>query len=169
MATDCLSVRRQKMPDLFAHFMSGYLPTRYSKTRRYDALFIFGAMLPDIVTRIPEILFYRFFHFPVYDFLEALHTPISLIIICYLLSFLFEEIERWKSFLFLFLGSLLHITLDLMQEQFFHATYMPLFPLSFDTFQWKLFDYNDSMRIFPILLIVWLSLRIILLLRSRHR
>ena len=157
------------MPDLFAHFMSGYLPTRYSNVRRYDALFIFGAMLPDIVTRIPEILFYRFFHFPVYHFFEALHTPTSLIIICYLLSFLFEELERRKSFLSLFLGSLLHITLDLMQEQFFHATYMPLFPLSFNTFQWKFFDYNDSIKIFPILLIVWLSLRIISLRWSRLR
>ena len=106
------------MPDLFAHFASAYLPSRYQRLRQYDALLVLGAALPDLLSRIPIIIFVRFFDLPVVYFFRALHTPIGVILACYTLSFLFERSIRLKSFLSLVVGSFSHLVLDLMQQQF---------------------------------------------------
>jgi hypothetical protein len=148
------------VPDLFAHFASGYLPTRFSRLRHFDALIVLGAVLPDLTTRIPEIIFDRFFGLPVFHFFNALHTPVGVALTCYALAFAFEENERKNAFWCLFIGSILHITLDLLQKQFHDAVYMPLFPFSFATVQWGLFHFNASVAIFPVIflgvLISWL-------------
>ena len=142
------------MPDLFAHFSSVYLPSRYRRFRRYDALLVLGTVLPDLLSRIPIIIFVRWLDFPVAYFFRALHTPIGVILICYLLSFLFVRSIRFKSFLALVVGSLVHLVLDLMQEQFFYGVYMPFFPFSITTVQWGWFHYNTSLLSFPVLLIL---------------
>ena len=141
------------MPDLFVHFASGYLPSRYQKIRNYDALLVLGAVLPDLLSRIPLIILVRFFHFPVEYFFRALHTPIVLILSCYTLSFLFERSIRIKSFFALAAGSTLHLVLDMMQQQFFEGVYIPFIPFSIKTVQWGWFHYNASLLIFPLLLV----------------
>ena len=141
------------MPDLFAHFASAYLPSRYQRLRQYDALLVFGAVLPDLLARIPIIIFGRWLDLPVVYFFRALHTPIGVILTCYLLSFLFERSVRFKSFLALTAGSFLHLVLDLMQQQFFEGVYIPLIPFSIKSVQWGWFHYNASLLIFPPLLL----------------
>ena len=147
------------MPDLFAHFASAYLPSRYQRLRQYDALLVFGAILPDLLARIPIIIFVRWLELPVVYFFRALHTPIGVILTCYLLSFLFERSIRFKSFLALTAGSFLHLVLDLMQQQFFEGVYMPFAPFSMKTVQWGWFHYNASLAVFPplfvIVLLIW--------------
>ena len=147
------------MPDLFVHFASGYLPSRYQQIRKYDALLVLGAVLPDLLSRIPIIILVRFFHLPVEYFFRALHTPIVLILFCYMLSFLFERSMRFKSFLSLVAGSFLHLVLDLMQQQFFDGVYMLFIPFSMKTVQWGWFHYNSSLVVFPplfvIVLLIW--------------
>jgi hypothetical protein len=140
------------MPDLFAHFSSAYLPSRYRNFRQCDALLVLGAVLPDLISRIPILILVRFLDLPVVYFFRALHTPIALILVCYILSFLFERSIRFKSFLSLAAGSFLHLVLDLMQRQFFEGVYMPFVPFSIKTVQWGWFHYNDSLIIFPLLL-----------------
>ena len=142
------------MPDLFAHFASGYLPSRHQKIQKYDALLVLGAVLPDLLSRIPDIVLVRFFHLPVEYFFRALHAPIVVILSCYLLSFLFERSIRFKSFLSLVAGSCLHLVLDLMQQQFFEGVSMPFIPFSMKTVQWGLFHYNASLVAFPPLLVI---------------
>ena len=142
------------MPDLFAHFSSAYLPSRYQKFRQYDALLVAGTVLPDLLARIPIIIFVRWFDLPVVYFFRALHSPISMILVCYMLSFLFERSIRFKSFLSLIVGSFLHLILDLMQQQFFYGVYTPFLPFSIKTMQWDWFHYNTSLLFFPILLIL---------------
>ena len=140
------------MPDLFAHFSSAYLPSRYQKFRRYDALVVLGAVLPDLISRIPIVILVRFLDLPVVYFYRALHTPIGVILASYILSFLFEHSIRLKSFLSLTAGSFLHLVLDLMQQQFFDCVYMPFIPFSIKTVQWGWFHYNSSLIVFPLLL-----------------
>ena len=142
------------MPDLFAHFASAYLPSRYQRLRQYDALLVLGAALPDLLSRIPIIIFVRFFDLPVVYFFRALHTPIGVILACYTLSFLFERSIRFKSFLLLTAASFLHLVFDLMQEQFFDGVYMPFIPFSIKTVQWGWFHYNASLLVFPLLLVI---------------
>ena len=142
------------MPDLFAHFASAYLPSRYQRLRQYDALLVFGAVLPDLLARIPIIIFVRWLELPVVYFFLALHTPIGVILTCYLLSFLFERSIRFKSFLALTAGSFLHLVLDLMQQQFFEGVYIPFIPFSIKTVQWGWFHYNASLLVFPLLLVL---------------
>ena len=142
------------MPDLFAHFASTYLPSRHHKLRQYDALLVFGAVLPDLLSRIPIIIFVRFLDLPVVYFFRTLHTPIGLILACYILSFLFERSIRFKNFLALAVGSFLHLVLDLMQQQFFEGVYMPFVPFSTETVQWSWFHYNASLLVFPLLLVL---------------
>jgi len=142
------------MPDLFAHFASAYLPSRHQRLRQYDALLVFGAALPDLLARIPIIIFVRWLDLPVVYFFRTLHTPIGVFLACYILSFLFDRSIRFKSFLSLAAGSFFHLVLDLMQQQFFEGVYMPFVPFSIKTVQWAWFHYNASLLIFPLLLVL---------------
>ena len=142
------------MPDLFAHFASGYLLSYPGKFRRYNALFVLGAILPDVLTRIPEIIFERLLGLPVFHFFNALHTPVGVIFASYILSFVFLEEERKFAFTCFLSGSLIHIGLDLLQRQFYYAVYMPFFPFSMETFQWGFYHYNASLIFFLPLLIL---------------
>jgi len=154
------------LPDLFFHFASGYLPTRYPKVLKYDALLVLGAILPDVLTRIPEIVLYRYLDLPVYDFFNALHTPFSLLIFCYCLSLFFVESDRISSFVVMSIGAQFHILLDMMQEQFYSGVYMPMFPFSLKTYQFALFHPHSSLLFSPLLAIlcVWACCR-----RSRRK
>ena len=142
------------MPDLFAHFASGYLLSYSSKFRRYTALFVLGTVLPDVLTRIPEIVLQRFLGFPVFHFFNALHTPVGVTFASYILSYAFPEEERKFVFTWLLSGSLIHIALDLLQKQFYRAVYMPFFPFSTEPVQWGLYHYNASLIFFLPLLII---------------
>jgi hypothetical protein len=142
------------MPDLFAHFSSAYLPSRYRQFRQYDALFVLGTVLPDLLARIPIVIFVRWLQFPLEYFFRAIHTPIGMLIACYIFSFLFERSTRFKCFLWLAAGSCLHLVLDLMQQQFFEGTYTPFVPFSIKTVQWGWFHYNASLLVFPLLIVV---------------
>jgi hypothetical protein len=140
------------MPDLFAHFSSAYLPSRYQRLRQYDALLVLGAVFPDLLARIPIVIFVRWLDLPVVYFFRAVHTPVGMVLACYALSFLFERTIRFKSFLALVMGSFLHLILDLMQQQFFEGTYLPFVPFSTKPIQWGWFHYNTSLLFFPLLL-----------------
>ncbi|MBF0192958.1 MAG: hypothetical protein HQL71_00310 [Magnetococcales bacterium] len=142
------------MPDLFTHFVSGYIPGESNPKGRNDALLVTGAVLPDILSRIPQIVFGNFMGLNVTNFFGALHTPAGFGLFCYLLAHFFPADGRKKVFTLLFAGSLLHFILDLMQAQFNQGVYMPFFPFSFKTTQWGIFHYNDSLYLFPVLLAI---------------
>jgi len=151
------------MPDLFAHFASGYLISRVSRLRKHTALLVLGVVLPDILTRIPEIILDRLLGIPVFHFVIIFHSPFSLLIVSFIISLTFELRIRFTAFLLIFLGSFLHVVLDLMQKQFGEGVYMPYFPFSFETFQLGLFHFNSSVTLFPIVFIIvlisWLITR----------
>ncbi len=142
------------MPDLFAHFASGYLPASTKPGLRFDALLAVGAILPDVLTRIPEIVLYRIGGFELFHFFNALHTPVGFGLSCYLLCLFFAESERKTVFFSLLAGCILHQMLDLLQFQLTEGGYLLLFPFSLTTAHWGLFHYNASVELFPILLIM---------------
>jgi len=151
------------MPDLFTHFASGYLISRVPNLRRYTAFLALGAILPDILTRIPEILLDRLLGIPIFHFLNIFHSPFCLLLVSYIISLTFEFKIRLIAFLFIFIGSCLHVILDLMQKQFGEGVYMPYFPFSLETIQWGLFHFNASVTLFPIIFVIvvvaWLFTR----------
>ena len=151
------------MPDLFAHFASGYLISRAPKLRRYTAFLTLGVVLPDILTRIPEILLDRLLGIPIYHFFNIFHSPSCLLLVSFIISLAFEFKIRLIAFLLIFIGSSLHVALDLMQKQFGGGVYMPYFPFSMETVEWGLFHFNASVALFPIILITvvvaWLFTR----------
>ena len=146
------------MPDLLTHAATGYLLGRFYSTDHRLALLVVGSILPDLLTRIPQIVLQRFLDLPVGHFFAAFHTPAALVVACYGLSFLFDETRRRISFVLLLTGALIHVVLDLMQKQFYDGKYMPYFPYSFETVQWQLFHIHASLLITPALLVfvIWL-------------
>ncbi len=152
------------MPDLFAHFTSGYLISRYPHLRGFTALIVLGAVLPDLLTRVPEIFFDRFLGLNVYHAVEIFHSPTVLFLVAFALSLLMDRSLRFQAFSSIFLGSLVHVVLDLMQIQFGESVYMPYFPFSFVKIEFGFFHFNASIAIFPLLL----PLVTIAFLVSRH-
>ena len=68
-----------------------------------------GAVLPDLLARIPIIIFVRWLDLPVVYFFRALHTPIGVILACYMLSFLFERSDTLQKFSFTYCRLFLHL------------------------------------------------------------
>jgi len=139
------------MPDLLTHTATSYLVGYRYLSSPLVALLVFGSALPDLLSRVPEIILHRFLDFPVYHFFSAFHTPFGLLLACYLISFSFKERQRVETFFCLLFGSALHFLMDLMQEQFYLGVYMPYFPFSFKVIQWPFFDINASLYIAPII------------------
>jgi len=146
------------MPDLFTHAATGYFIGRSLYADHRIGLIVLGSILPDLLTRVPQIILQRFLEFPVSHFFAAFHTPVALIISCYLLCFLVTEAQRKTSCLLMSFGALCHFVLDLMQEQFYQPIYMPWFPLSFQAMQWSWFHIHASLLITPVLLVAVLYL-----------
>ena len=145
------------MPDLFAHFASGYLISREAHLRKYTALLVFGAVLPDVLTRVPEIVLERFIGVSVFHFFIIFHSPFCLLLTSIAISLILESRIRLLGFFLILLGSYLHVALDLMQIQLGQGVYLPYFPFSFETLQWSLFHINASILLFPALLILVLA------------
>ncbi|MBF0588375.1 MAG: hypothetical protein HQL53_04535 [Magnetococcales bacterium] len=145
------------MPDLFAHFSSAYLTMPRGGDARKSALFIMGSLLPDLPARAMVIVLGRVFHVEATAALGVMHTPIGLLLLCYLLALLFEATYRRIAFVALMAGAALHLMLDLMQEPFYLGSYTPWFPFSTRTLHFDLFHYNDSVYLFPLLLILTLA------------
>ena len=146
------------MPDLFTHAATGYFIGRSLYADHRIGLIVLGSILPDLLTRVPQIILQRFLEFSVSHFFAAFHTPVALIVSCYLLCFLFAEGQRRTSCLLMSVGALCHFVLDLMQEQFYQPIYMPWFPLSFQAMQWSWFHIHASLLITPVLLVAVLHL-----------
>lgn len=142
------------MPDLFAHFASGYLISRYSRLRTRTALIVLGAVLPDLLTRLPEILLDRFLGLNIYHAVEIFHSPTVLCLVAFVLSLLMDRGLRTNAFIWILFGSLVHVLLDLMQSQFGGGIYMPYFPFSFVKIEFGIFHFNASIVAFPVLLLI---------------
>lgn len=137
------------MPDLLTHVLSVY-PLRF-KIKKHTPIILLGVILPDVFARIPGVLLPN--QTIVYWAQSSLHTPFSIIIICFFISLFFEEKLRKTAFKFLLAGSVFHLFLDLFQKTLTRG-YFWLFPFSFDSFSFSLIWPNDTIFLIPIFIVV---------------
>ena len=143
------------MPDLATHVLATHLAGRARPGwRTFDVPLLLGAILPDLLTRPLYILLPAAFWF-VFPF----HTPLVLALVCYVLSFIFEEHLRVKTFVAMYGGALFHIALDLLQKSVTLA-YAPLFPFSWASWSANLFWPDESLLILSALLVFVLVRRV---------
>ncbi len=145
------------MPDLLTHYLSARILTVKSGTRLIS-LFFMGTILPDVLSRVPSIVIAILFG--TYDchlgwFWAILHSPIVLILVCFLMTFFFEENLRKSVFRFLIFGVVLHLGLDMLQKTFTSGSgYLWFFPFSFKSFNIPLFWPDQSLYFIPVLLVI---------------
>ncbi len=135
------------MPDVMVHTAAAFLARRRAWDTSLIILFLFGAMLPDLVSRP----FYYFFP-EIEMFFIAMHTPLVVILFCILLSQFFQDGFRTKVFLILFTGSLTHQLLDLFQIGYSLNGYMWLFPFDDKNYYIGLYWPEDPLYAIPFLL-----------------
>lgn len=127
------------MSDLLVHYAVGHVGGKVTSSRATAVLFILGNFLPDIV--------YKTFLVATNSdtwFCEPSHAPLPLIMICLIVSQLFEESFRPRAFWALLLGSYAHIFVDAFKTYMGHGVIMWAFPFSTDRFEFGLYQPEDS-------------------------
>ncbi|MBN2103738.1 hypothetical protein JW835_06835 [bacterium] len=149
------------MPDLITHMAFSHLIIRvYELLKKqmhfspFRTLFYIGVILPDILTRPGYILFSG-----TYDWTVALHTPMGAMMVCCILSFLFEKAIRKRAFLYLTFGALSHFILDALQKQLIYNNYW-FFPFSWKSVGWGIAGAGTILEWIPVWLIVILIFEI---------
>ncbi len=127
--------------------------------------FVAGAVLPDLLSRLPPALLSaadgRLVPVPtaLIHFWTPLHLPCGIALWCLLLCFMVPESLRRRALLNLLGGGALHVLLDLFQ---WHATptYLLAYPFSSQAFELGLVGTEASVRFAPLLaLVTWLVWR----------
>ncbi|MBI4567812.1 MAG: class I SAM-dependent methyltransferase, partial [Planctomycetes bacterium] len=143
------------MPDVVSHAAAAYLVG--DGRRREIVLFVLGGILPDALTRAWVLL-------PKwgYEALTPLHAPVPMVAACALVSLFFAQAVRWEAFKLLLAGAFFHLFLDGLQAHL-GGGYPWLFPFSWWTGEVPLFWPEDSMTLYPWLLLLcavkWAFLR----------
>jgi hypothetical protein len=140
------------MPDSLTHFTIARiasLPLRQSQTR---LLFYLGAFLPDIVEKSLRHITQSGPYFVI-----PAHTPLGILLYCYIFCMFFEQGLRPRAFTSLYLGSLLHILCDLFKDHL--GTGIPLlFPISslgYEVGLYNPFNVVYAMPFVMLVLILW--------------
>lgn len=137
------------MPDLFTHALFVY-PAKKLFPRKLVFILI-GAILPDLLGRILGVFISNSSIIGWYQ--TVVHTPFSLILIAYSLSFFFTQKERRTIFTFLLISIASHLFLDLFQKSI-GLGYLWFFPFSFSSFQIPIIWPDDTIYLIPILIII---------------
>lgn len=134
------------MPDIIAHTVPLYF---FFKKKRFLIFILFGAILPDLLSRVPLILFGEFTKLHT---LPA-HSFFFLILASYFLCLFTKEYLRFGVFKALLIGSYSHVFFDLLQYNV-KSYYLIFFPFSFKGYQFGLFWPEQSLYALPFILIV---------------
>lgn len=121
------------MADSLTHLAVGYLGGKATPDGPTRVLFYLGNLLPDIVFKA---IYYITLTSTWYC--EPSHSPIMLVLICYLMAHLFEERMRKRAFSALLLGSFCHIFVDAFKTYLGEGVILWAFPFSFDRFEFGL-------------------------------
>ena len=142
------------MADLLTHYVSARLAGLRVRSRATATLFAAGVFLPDLLGK--PLVFLP----GTPPLLEVpSHTPFGLIFACGAVSLIFASGLRLRAFTALYLGSLLHVLLDLMKDYLGSGSVFLLHPFTLDTFELGLYRSEDVFYLLPvnvaILLILW--------------
>jgi len=114
------------MPDLLTHIIIGLIIAKIFNLKK--SLVLIGAILPDMIYKV-NLLRY-FIHLPenfIQFALLPFHSPIGLIIITILLSYLFRYPKK-KTITQISIGWLSHLILDLTNKHFLVNQVYPFLP-----------------------------------------
>lgn len=143
------------MPDLITHGSVALLLGFALVGRRRAPLlplFVAGTLLPDVLARVPAIVFgelhSKLTPLPMgllYGW-DPMHQPFGMALAASIFSLLLPPTGRARAFLLLLGGMLLHLALDLLQ---FHegAGHMLLFPFSERTWEIGVIGSEDSVLV----------------------
>lgn len=137
------------MPDLITHTAFAYLIRKRNWQPQPMILLLFGAMLPDLLSRPFIILLPDYAYF-----FHTFHTPVGLILFIILISLYFEPSERFNAFKYIGYGAFTHLFLDLFQKTVNERGYSWLFPFSYSDYQIGLFLPEDSLLVIPYILMI---------------
>ena len=143
------------MADLLVHYAIGYSGGKLLKDRRTRVMFYIGNFLPDLVFK--TFLFIS--NSPTW-YCEPSHSPLILIVICFLIAHLFEEEIRKGIFWSLLAGSYLHILIDSFKSYMGQGVILWAFPFSMDRFEFGLYNPDETIYLMlpAIILIVIVEL-----------
>lgn len=142
------------MPDLLTHAVAARIPAGFLRRPSLRLLFFLGTFLPDLISKfLKEIVRCN------YGFNEISHSLLGLVPFCYLIVLLFPEAIRRSAFLSLYVGSLLHLTLDLMKDSLGGGG-MLLLPLSSGTFEWELYQPDNVIYLIPLDIVLFILMEL---------
>ena len=132
------------MPDLVTHTAAAYFLSHRNRGQSRRALFLLGAILPDLLARPIYILFPNLFFYTV-----AIHTPVFMFIFTLLVCEFFPRHRRRVVFVSLSAGIIVHFMMDLFQRHLLTGYYW-LFPFSWRSFEIPLFWPETPVRLIPL-------------------
>jgi hypothetical protein len=150
------------MPDLLTHSAAAYVAARRWFPRPSAILFIFGTMLPDVLSR-PFYIVFPILHW----WVMPLHTPVGIAIVCWIIADFFQTADRKIVFISVLAGAVFHFLLDAPQKHV-AAGYFWLFPFSWATYEWGWWWSEDSVRMVPFVVLLIALLEILIHFRSRR-
>ena len=136
------------MPDLATHVLA--VTPFLRKAARCPALVLLGAVLPDLAGRLGVLLPDGVFFFWMDT---ALHTPVSIALIVYILALLFPRNRRTEVLACVGAGAAFHFVLDLLQKSVTFGN-LWLFPASLASFQIPLTWGDESFYALPVLVLI---------------
>jgi len=145
------------MPDLATHAIGGYLLYRVPQAFKKEptncrlglAAFVFGNILPDILTRPAFILFPQTF-----EYVSLIHSPFIMLLISALLATFLKESVRLRAGAWMFSGTLLHMTLDHFQIHIYYHNYW-FFPFYNQSSGIGWYGVDSSLTLLPYLFILF--------------
>ena len=159
------------MPDLLTHFLSAYILAKWTvHSRAMRSIFYLGAVLPDLLSRLPSILLefiLKRYSGEMSWFFTNFHSPFIVFWFSLLISQFFQK-DRRKIFFILLSGAGFHFILDFFQRHV-EPVYFWLFPFSWKRWEIGLFWADSSIYAIPILLCGILIIEGISLLFSSQR
>ncbi len=147
---------RSVVADLITHAAVAWLLARPLKLGGARPLFVTGALLPDLLSRVPGILFTGLAVMVpgVPEVLrlgwDPLHMPVGMVLSSLLLAQFFATGLRRPAFTALLAGQLLHLAADLLQSHL-GVGYLLFFPVSHHHFEVGLVGSEDSVWVAPLL------------------
>ncbi|NOY58612.1 MAG: hypothetical protein GXO75_06730 [Calditrichaeota bacterium] len=132
------------MPDLITHTAAAYFIMRPGKFARFRVAFYVGTILPDILSRPFYILKPELYRYTI-----AIHTPVFIVLFCFLFAEFFNREIRKDVRNFLLLGAALHFFLDLFQRHLLTG-YLWFFPFSYKSFEIGLYWPETPLYFIPL-------------------
>jgi len=137
------------MPDLLTHTLFVYPAKKWFP--KNTIFILIGAILPDVLGRTLGVFISDSTIIGWYQL--VIHTPLCLLLFTYSFSFFFPEKTRKTIFLFMLLGVVSHLFLDLFQKSI-TVGYLWFFPFSFASFNIPLFWPDESIFLIPVFILI---------------